>query len=395
MTKLACTLALITCVVACGAKPAPAPAAKPEAPPPPAVPTEEHQGLPTRIHLEPAVVKSAGIKTAQAAAVSLPATVDLSGELASDPDRTARLAARVPGRILEVRAKEGARVKAGDVIAVLDAPELARARATVASANARAQSARLNAERLARLESKALASGQEVASAAAEAAALAAEAAAARQTLAAFGPSAPASEELGARQTIRTPLSGFILARDAVKGQTVDGNHVIAVVGDLQNAYFLGRLFEKDLAMVKAGARAEVRLNAYPNEVFEGTVETIGKQLDPAARTVTARILVRNHDDLLKVGLFGTARVVTGPATTQRKHVVVPLAALTRLADKDVVFVLQPDGAFEVHQVTLGNTAAGHAEVLTGLRAGEQVVVNGVFSLKSAVLKSTFGEEEE
>ena len=82
-----------------------------------------------------------------------------------------------------------------------------------------------------------------------------------------------------------------MLSRDAVQGQSVDAEHVIAVVGDLDHAYFLGRLFEKDLARVKQGAHAEVRLNAYPNEVFEGEVETIGKQLDPAARTVTARIL--------------------------------------------------------------------------------------------------------
>jgi cobalt-zinc-cadmium efflux system membrane fusion protein len=200
--------------------------------------------------------------------------------------------------------------------------------------------------------------------------------------------------EAGTRQIIRAPLAGFVLSRDAVIGQTVAADHVIAVVGDLERAYFLGRLFEKDLAVVKPGARVEVRLNAYPREVFEGTVETIGKQLDPAARTVTARIVVRNHDDLLKVGLFGTGRVVTGPATVQRKRVVVPLAAVTRLAEKPAVFVQQPDGIYDVHEVTLGSTAAGRVEILTGLREGEAVVVDGVFTLKSAVLKSTFGEEE-
>jgi cobalt-zinc-cadmium efflux system membrane fusion protein len=353
----------------------------------------EHEGLPSKVHLEAQVVKNAGIKTAPVTLDTLPATVELTGELASDPDRTARLTARVPGRILEVRAKEGARVKAGDVIAVLDAPELARARATFTSASARARAARLAADRLTSLEARALAPGQEVASARAEAAALEAEVAAARQTLDAFGSSAGA--DAGARQIIRAPLGGFILARDAVIGQSVTAEHVIAVVGDLERGYFLGRLFEKDLAVVKPGAKVEVRLNAYPREVFEGSVETIGKQLDPAARTVTARILVRNHDDLLKVGLFGTARVVTGPATGQRKRVVVPLSAVTHLADEAAVFVLQADGAFAVHRVTLGSTAAGRVEVLTGLREGEAVVVDGVFTLKSAVLKGTFGEEEE
>ena len=355
---------------------------------------EAHEELPTKVRLRPEVVRSAGIKTAPAAADSLPATVDLTGEIAADPDRSARLAARVPGRIIEVRAKEGDRVKAGQVIAILESPELARARATLASASAKAKAARLNADRLKSLEAKSLASGQEATAAEAEASALDAEVAAARQTLAAFGQGAAEAQGASARIGIRTPLAGFVLSRDAVQGQTVDAEHVLAVVGDLEHAYFLGRLFEKDLARVKVGASAEVRLNAYPAEVFEGKIETIGRQLDPAARTVTARILVNNHGDLVKVGLFGTARVVVGPSEAPAKRVVVPLAAVMRVANKDVVFVHQPDGDFEMHPVTVGRTAGGRAEILGGLRAGEQVVVEGAFTIKSAILKSTFGEEE-
>lgn len=355
--------------------------------------TEQHEELPTKVRLRPEVVRSAGIKTAPAVSDSLPATVDLTGEIAADPDRSARLAARVAGRIIDVKAKEGDRVKAGQTIAVLESPELARARATLASVSARAKAARLNADRLRNLESKNLAAGQEVAASSAEAAALDAEAAAARQTLSAFG---QADEAKGgsARVTIRTPLAGFVLTRDAVQGQSVDAEHVIAVVGDLENVYFLGRLFEKDLARVKVGASTEVRLNAYPTEVFEGKIETIGRQLDPAARTVTARIVVHNHGDLVKVGLFGTARVVVGPAEGPTKRVVVPLSAVTKVANKDAVFVRQPDGDFELHPVTVGKTAGGRVELLGGLRVGEQVVVEGVFTLKSAILKSTFGEEE-
>jgi cobalt-zinc-cadmium efflux system membrane fusion protein len=356
--------------------------------------SERHEQLPSKVRLAPEVVRSAGIKTAPASSDSLPATVDLTGEIAADPDRSARLAARVPGRIIEVKAKEGDRVKAGQVIAVLESPELARARATLAAVSARARVARSNADRLRSLESKNLASGQEVAAAAAEASALDAELAAARQTLAAFGQGADEAQGGSARVTIRTPLAGFILSRDAVQGQTVAAEHVIAVVGDLERAYFLGRLFEKDLARVKTGASGEVRLNAYPQEIFDGKIETIGRQLDPAARTVTARILVRNHGDLVKVGLFGTARVVVGPAESPARHVVVPLTAVTRVAGRDAVFVRQPDGDFELHPVTIGRTAEGRVEILGGLRAGELVVVDGAFTVKSAIMKGTFGEEE-
>lgn len=363
------------------------------APPPHEDEAAPHADMPTKLRMPPDVVRAAGIKTQPATLDSLPATVDLTGEMAADPDRSARLAARVPGRIVEVRAKEGDHVKAGQVIAVLESPELARARAALASVDARAAAARLNADRLRSLEAKSLAAGQEVAVAVAEASALDAEAAAARQTLAAFGQAAQQARGGTARVTIQTPIAGFVLSRDAVQGQTVDAEHVIAVIGDLERAYFLGRLFEKDLARVKVGASAEVRLNAYPREVFEAKIETIGRQIDPSARTVTARIVVRNHGDLVKVGLFGTARVVIDSKVGTEKHVVVPLSAVTRVANRDAAFVRQPDGDFELHPVTVGQTAAGRVEVLSGLRAGEDVVVDGAFTLKSTLLKGTFGEE--
>lgn len=354
---------------------------------------QEHEELPTKVQLSAGVVKAAGIRTALVGLDSLPATIDLTGELAADPDRSARLTARVSGRIVEVRAREGDRVKAGQVVATLESPEVGRARAALTSAMARARVVRLNAERLRALESRSLASGQELAGALAEAAALEAEVTAARQTLASFGQAAEQVRGDSARIVLRTPLSGFVLARDAVQGQTVTAEHVVAVVGDLDHVYFLGRLFEKDLGRVKVGAAAEVRLNAYPDDVLIGKVETIGRQLDPAARTVTARILVRNHADLVKVGLFGTARVVVG-AAEGNKRTVIPLSAVTRVADKEVAFVRQSDGDFELHPVTLGRTAAGRVEILSGLRAGEAVVVDGVFTLKSAILKGTFGEED-
>src|SRR6185295_14997765 len=126
---------------------------------------ERHEELPSKVRLPPGVVRSAGIETAPAVIDSLPATADLTGEIAADPDRSAQLAARVAGRIVDVRVKEGDRVKAGQTVAVLESPELARARAAWAAVAARAKATRLNAGRLESLEAKSLASGQEVAAA--------------------------------------------------------------------------------------------------------------------------------------------------------------------------------------------------------------------------------------
>lgn len=355
---------------------------------------EGHDELPTRVRLPAEVLASAGIRTAAVIKKPLPATVDLTGEVVADPDRTTRVAARVPGRIVEVRFKEGERVKAGAILAVLESAELARVRASFASLQARGQSAQKNAERLSNLAKTGLAADQEVAGATAEAHALQAEAGAAQRTLQSFGLSVAELSPSGSRFELRARIEGFIVSRSAIVDQTVTAEHVLAEIVNLDHAYFLGRLFEKNLERVKVGVSAEVRLNAYSKEVFLGKVESIGKQLDPIARTVVARIAIENRDDLLKVGLFGMAHVNSGDAEQEESTLVAPLNAVTQIADRDVVFVRYLDSDFEVHRVTLGRTASGQVQILSGLRAGEQVVVEGVFTLKSAVLKSTFGEED-
>jgi len=108
-----------------------------------------------------------------------------------------------------------------------------------------------------------------------------------------------------------------------------------------------------------------------------------------------ARIRLANERDRLRIGLFGTARVDTGEKQEGPPALVVPRSAITQIDDKPYVFVREPDEDFDLHAIVLGRSAPEKVEVLSGLREGEQVVHAGVFTLKSRVLKSTFGEEEE
>jgi cobalt-zinc-cadmium efflux system membrane fusion protein len=97
-----------------------------------------------------------------------------------------------------------------------------------------------------------------------------------------------------------------------VVGQPVSADQTLGSIADLSEAWFLGRVFEKDLGRLHEGARAEVVLNAYPAEHFDGTIEVLGQQIDPVARTLTARIRIANRRGLLRIGLFGGARVESG-----------------------------------------------------------------------------------
>lgn len=350
-----------------------------------------HEPLPSRVRLAPEVVAAAAIRTAPVTRETLMLTVSLPGEIVADPDRTARVASPIAGRIERVAIREGSPVKKGELIATIRVPDLGRLRATLAATLARAKAARSNVERLKTLWAQRLTSEQTYLDALVAADALDLEARASQEQLAALG--LGASGTAPSQLTLRAPISGIVVSRNAVLGQPVTADEVLAEIVDLSEVWFLGRVFEKDLGRLKGGARVEVQLNAYPSQRFEGTVEYIGRQVDLVARTVTARVRLHNIDDELRVGLFGTAYVNTNDGSA-KTAIVIPRSALTEVAGKPVVFVRQADQDFELHDVVLGDSAAGKVQVLSGLREGEQVVVEGVFSLKSAVLKSTLAEDE-
>lgn len=350
----------------------------------------EHEGFPKRVRLSPKVIVAAKIQTARVTTEVLSSTVTLPGEIVADPDRSARVSTPIAGRLVDVRFKEGSAVTKGQALATVRIPELGKVRGALAAVTAKAAAARTNADRLAGVAEKGLAAKQEALSAKADADALDAEVSALREQLAALG-GAPGG---GAELVIRAPVGGVVVTRDAVIGQPITTEQTVATIADLSEAWFLGRVFEKDLGRLRLGARAEVELNAYPKEQFEGTIEYLGKQIDPVARTVTARIRLANRADILRIGLFGSARVSVDEESRKTPVLAVPRSALTEIGGKQVVFVRHADDDFELHEVVLGEAALGKVEIVSGLREGEQIVIDGVFTLKSAVLKNTLKEDD-
>jgi len=352
-----------------------------------------HEALPKLVRLSAQVIADAQIRAVPVAREVLPSTLALPGEIAADPDKSARLSSPIPGRIESVRFQEGDNVKQGALLATIVVPDLGKLRADQASAKARAAAARSNAERLKQLLEQRLTAEQTYRDALAQAEALELEAQAAGQHLQALGLTQERAKP--SQLSLRAPFAGVVVSRNAVIGQPVVADEVLGEIIDLTEVWFLGRVFEKDLGRLEQHASAEVQLNAYPRERFEGAVEYIGQRVDPVARTVTARIRLKNRNDHLRVGLFGNAYVALDEAAGREPTLVVPRSALTEVGRKQVVFVQHPDGDFELHEVELGRAATGKVEVVSGLREGERVVDQGVFTLKSAVLKSTFAEEEE
>jgi len=204
-----------------------------------------HDELPRQLKVPAEVISSAGIRTAPVRRAALASTLTLTGEVIAVPDRTAQLSSATSGRLEQVNFNEGSTVKRGEVMATVRVPDVGRLRGALAAASARARASKSNAERLAALRASGLGAEQSVVDAEADAKAQEAEVRALGDQLSAIGVNADPTG--GFIVALRAPLSGVVVARDAVVGQPITPEHVLASIVDLSEVWFLGRIFEKDL----------------------------------------------------------------------------------------------------------------------------------------------------
>ncbi|MBX7113540.1 MAG: efflux RND transporter periplasmic adaptor subunit [Myxococcaceae bacterium] len=352
---------------------------------------EGHGALPKQLSVSLKIAKEADLKSMVAKRGVLAMTIGLPGEITASPDCTAKLSAATSGKLEQVSFNEGSVVKKGDVLAWLRVPDVGRLRGALAATSAKARASRANAERLRALKESGLGAEQALVDAEADARAQEAEAKAIAEQLGAIGINAASGS--GYLVPLRAPIAGVVVSRDAVVGQPIGAEHVLATVVDLSEVWFLGRVFEKDLGRLRPGAKSAVQLNAFPGERFEGVVDYVGQQTDPVVRTLTVRVRLKNTDGRLRLGLFGTAGVEVEEANQASPQIIVPRSAVTDVGGKSIVFVKAADGDFVVHEVTLGDAALAQVQVLSGIDENEEVVVNGVFTLKSLLLKSSLAED--
>lgn len=176
---------------------------------------------------------------------------------------------------------------------------------------------------------------------------------------------------------IRAPISGFITDQQVTNAAGIPGlgSPNPFTISDLSYVWVLCDVYENDLANVQLGDKADIRLNAFPNQVFTGTVSNIGPILDPNLRTAKVRVEVANPG-MMRPGMFVTA---TFHGREKEKRVAVPSAAVLHLHDRDWVYVPQEKGKFRRVEVAAGNMLPnGMQEVISGIASGQQVVANAL-----------------
>lgn len=350
---------LLLALAGCGPAPAPAPAA--DAP-------LVHDGARIRVAASSPLRQALQVAAVQAAQVERPITVPAVIE--ADAGRLLRIAPPVAGRIVQMHKQLGDAVKRGEPLFTLDSADLAAAFADAGKAQAGLSLAQRNLQRQQALSAAEISARKDLEQAQSEAAQAEAEAGRAQARLAQLGGSLTAPQ--GRHYTFSAPISGRVVELAGAQGGFWnDTTAPIMTVADLSTVWVTAGVQEKDLAAVFVGQAARITLNAYEGESLSGTVKYVGELLDADTRTVKVRIAVDNRAGRLRPGMFASV-VFSGAAHTA---VVVPAAALVQSGFNTRVFVEKAAGEFEARSVKTGAQLGDRVEVVSGLQAGERIVV--------------------
>jgi membrane fusion protein, heavy metal efflux system len=308
------------------------------------------------------------------------------------------------GRILEVRAKVGDRVEAGQILATFDnveagelvAQELS-ARADLERMKAQLIPATRQAGRSRRLADIGAGAEKDYESSKASENEIEANIRSQQaviegihQKLRRFGVS---DNKIGGTllTSLKAPLSGVVIKAQASPGDVVDAARPVFTVANLSHVWVQAEVYEKDLGKVRVGQNAFITVDTYPNRSFQGRVAYISDVIDPQTRTARVRCDVANPEFLLKTDMFANIDL---PTTFSKRAIAVPTSALQEVEGKNVVFIRKTPTQFEAREVEKGTTVGDLTEIVSGLSSGEPVVTQGAFHLKSILAGGSMGDND-
>jgi cobalt-zinc-cadmium efflux system membrane fusion protein len=182
---------------------------------------------------------------------------------------------------------------------------------------------------------------------------------------------------------IVAPVSGVITDQEVVIGASVQAYSAPNpfTISDLSTVWIVCDVYENDMANVHMGEPADIKLNAYPDKILKGTISNIGPILDPSIRTAKVRIEVANPGQMMRLGMYGTATLY---GKEKQTYAAVPASAIVHMHDRDWVYVpLQ--GKFKRVEVVSGEQLPNNMQqVISGLQPGQQVVTNAI-NLENAI----------
>lgn len=361
-----------------------------------------------QVAIAPQSQRAAGITVVRIRPRSIPETITAVGSLTVNEQKTDHIGVIFPGIVTRVIANVGDRVMAGAVLAQVHSHDLHDAIGAYQSAVAeidrsrrQLEYARRTRDRYESLYEIKYASQQEAERARMDyqnATADFAKAQAMLQATRAHLAGMLQVPETGLTRLdlnadampIVAPHPGIVLARNVTPGMALQPGTEAFTVSDVATLWMAAAVSEQDLRWLHDGMPVTLRVRAFPNTAFDGRVTQLGPQLDPTTRTLSVRVLVPNPDGRLRPQMFATAEIARGGSRTALFAPEVSVQDLNGLA---VIFVRHGDADFEARAVRTGVRVDGAIEILKGLSAGDEIVTDGSFVVKSQFLTRSLSEE--
>lgn len=299
-----------------------------------------------------------------------------NGVITPDINREVPVVSLGGGRVVEIKAKLGDSVKKGDVLLLINSPDLTSAVSDYQKFKADEELVRKQVARAQLLYDKgAIALADLEAAQDADAKAKVDLQAAADRVRVLGGDINHPSGLL----PLRAPISGIIVDQQITGGtgvKSLDNQGALFTIADLSEVWVLADVYQDMLPRIKVGDPAEVNVNGYPDHEYPGTVINISEVLDPATRAAKVRIDLPNPNRVMKAGMFVTANFRSRQPV---QRVIVPASAVVHLHDKDWVYTPEGNGKFRRVALQLGPTLSdGSQQVISGLKPNDQVVLNAL-----------------
>ena len=340
-------------------------------------------GEPAVVAMTPAALKAAGVVIAPVTQSTLVVRAEMPGTIEAPRDALVIVNTRAAGVVDSLALDVGDRVKAGQQLATIRSLDLAAAQADYRRLALADQFAAKALERTESMRKAGVVSERRVEVDRLEASQRHLEMQEAAGRIRLLGGSVKGTD---GTTVISSPISGAVASRAVNRGEAVAVNGPLFTVVDI--ARVLVELRAPGGTKVEPGTKVEFKVEAIPDRNFTAVVKSASDLLDPVTRRFAIRCSVDNADGVLKPGMFVTAALPQDSVIA----ITVPEGAVQDTADGAVVFVARDGGRFERRSVVLGLRTDGQVAVTKGLRAGDSIVVQGAFWVRTQLEKSTLEE---
>jgi cobalt-zinc-cadmium efflux system membrane fusion protein len=316
---------------------------------------------------------------------TLPRSLRLTGAVAYNSFRTTPVITQVSGPVSRVVVVPGQKVHQGEPMLYVASPDYSQLRTNYLKAKeayALAQKAYARARDL--YEHKAIAEQnlEQAQSAEVQASGDLASSHAALKVMGITDPDELVKGPPSFEVPVRAPISGEVVEQDVSAGQLIQpGTTQCFMISDIGSVWVLVNIYQKDLPYVRVGDTVAIRTDTYP-EAFHGRISYVAASLDPNTRTLQARIETNNPGEKLKKDMYVVATVNAG---TIPNAIALPDAAVLRDSENQpFVYAAAASNQFGRRSVTLGESLNGQTQIISGLKAGDQVIGNGSLFLQFA-----------